>query len=147
MARRAQSGFTLLEVVVAFVVLALILSTAFQVFATGLARAGALEAQSQALALAQSQLATVGIEHEIKEGEVRGETKDRRYRWLVKTVPYEEPLPQPAPGSPPNAVVAPPQATYSLYRIDVVVQWDGTDGGVRDLRLATLQLGPRIPKP
>ena len=145
MRTRSQSGFTLLEVVVAFVVLALVLSSVFQIFSSGLARAGELETHSQALALAQSRIAGMGVEQEIKEGELRGETQDRRYRWLVKTSRHEEAQPQAAPGAQPGAAPsAPPQSTFSLYRIDVVVEWDSANGTVKDLRLATLQLGPRI---
>jgi len=140
MSARSQTGFTLLEVVVAFVVLALTLSTVFQVFSTGLARAGDLEEHSQALAIAQSKLAGAGVEEPVKEGEVRGETQDRHYRWLVKTVRHVElPAPVASAAAPPA-----PQSTYSLYRVEVVVEWTTATGVVRNVQLATLQLGPRI---
>ena len=71
---RQQAGFTLLEVVIAFVVLALTLSVVFEIFSTWLARASDLSDRSQALAIARSRLAGVGIEEGIKEGEARGES-------------------------------------------------------------------------
>ncbi len=46
---RFSRGFTLIEVVVAFVLLGLVLSTGYEVFSEGLARAGALEERSRAL--------------------------------------------------------------------------------------------------
>ena len=138
MRARGESGFTLLEVVIAFVVLALVLSTVFQIFSTGLARAGDMEEQGLALSIAQSALAAAGVENGVAEGETQGESGDRRYRWVVKIARYEE---QPAPDAP-NA--AAPQSTFSLYRVDVAVQWSAADGRARDLHLAKLQLGPRV---
>lgn len=146
MPARRQSGFTLLEVVVAFVVLALTLSTVFEVFSTGLARAGDLEEHSKALAIAQSKLSGAGVEEPIKEGELRGATRDRHYRWLVKTARHQEP-PAPGAGAAGTAPAPSPQSTYSLYRIDVVVEWTTATGAVRNVQLATLELGPRIATP
>src|SRR6266702_3782780 len=79
-AKRA-AGFTLIEVVVAFVLLTLILATSFEIFTTGFARAGLLEEQSRALVIAQSRLAAAGVEETLKEGETRGESEDRRFQW------------------------------------------------------------------
>jgi len=135
MRSRRQAGFTLLEVVVAFVVLALTLTTVFQIFSTGLARAGDLDERSQALAVAQSRLAGAGVEEAVKEGETRGESADRRFRWVLKTVRHEEALAEGA---------AAPQSTFSLYRVEATVAWSGADGRERDLRLSTLLLGPRF---
>ena len=61
-----QRGFTLIEVVAAFVLLAVVLGMAFEVFSAGLARAGQLEDRSRALAIAQSQLALTGVEQVLK---------------------------------------------------------------------------------
>ena len=134
---RAQDGFTLLEVVVAFVVLALTLVTVFQVFSAGLSRAADLEEYSQALSLAQAKVAGVGVEETIKEGEMAGESKDRRYRWSVKVARHQEAAPATGQAAP-----ATPQATFGLYRIDVRVGWRAADGRDRDVSLSTLQLGP-----
>jgi general secretion pathway protein I len=135
MPSRHQSGFTLLEVVVAFVVLALALSTVFQIFSAGLARTGHFEEQSQALSIAQSALALAGAEEGIKEGETRGESADRRYRWTVRSARHDEP---PAPGADRSPR---PQSTFSLYRVEVDVAWSGADGRAHDLRLAKLLIG------
>ena len=47
--RARQSGFTLVEIVVAFVMLSLVLATSYQIFTTGMQRAGDLEDSSRAL--------------------------------------------------------------------------------------------------
>ena len=134
-ARAQQGGFTLLEVVVAFVLLALTLVTVFQIFSTGLARAGELDEHSRALVVAQSRIATVGMEEKL-EGptETRGESEDRKYRWTLTVAPYEEP---PEAGSPQ------PMSSLQMYRVDAVVSWDGSDGRTRNLKLSTLTLGTK----
>lgn len=130
---RSQSGFTLLEVVVAFVVLSLVLSVVFEVFSTWLSRTAMLAEQSQALAIAQSRLAAVGIEEPVKEGETGGESADRRFHWSVKVTLHGERA----------AANAPLQSTYALYRAESSVRWVGADGRERTIALANLQLGPR----
>ncbi|HXN16094.1 MAG TPA: prepilin-type N-terminal cleavage/methylation domain-containing protein [Usitatibacter sp.] len=133
MTRRRASGFTLIEVVVAFVLLSLILTSAFEIFSAGLARAGALEDQSGALTIAQSKLAQAGAEETLKEGERQGETDDRRYRWTVTV----------ARAVADNPSQPPPPGAYTLYRVEAQVEWRGADGRDRHLALATLELGPR----
>jgi len=123
-----QRGFTLIEVVVAFVLLAAVLGVGFQIFSTGLSRTGALEERSRALAVAQSQLGAAGVEETLKEGTTSGESEDRRYQWtrtITKTTEGVDPS-KPAPSA------------YALYRIDVVVTWTGSDGRPQALPLSTL---------
>jgi len=139
-ARAQQGGFTLLEVVVAFVLLALTLVTVFQIFSTGLARAGELDEHSRALVLAQSRLATVGLEEKLEgPSEKRGESEDRKYRWSLTVQPYEE---APEPGTTGQPVQ--PMSSLQMYRVDALVTWDGSDGRTRNLRLSTLTLGAKL---
>jgi general secretion pathway protein I len=133
-AREKDRGFTLIEVVVAFVLLALVLSSAFEIFSTGLARAGALDERSRALLIAQSRLADVGIEEALKEGESRGESEDRAYQWTVTVTRSDE-------GADPAKPA--PSAIYSLYRIDVRVTWHGADTRDHALALSTLTIATR----
>jgi general secretion pathway protein I len=130
---RRCKGFTLIEVVVAFVLLTLVLATAFEIFSTGLARAGQLEDQSRALVIAQSQLAAAGVEEALKEGETRGESDDRRFHWTVTVTRTDEGA---EPGKPVPSV-------YQLYRIDVRVAWQGADTRERNLALSTLGIWTR----
>jgi general secretion pathway protein I len=134
-ARGHQAGFTLLEVVVAFVLLALTLVTVFQIFSTGLARASELDEHSRAIVLAQSRLATVGVEQKL-EGATQssGESEDRKFRWSLDVQPYEEP---PEPGAPQ------PMSSLQMYRVEATVTWDGSDRRTRNLRMSTLALGTK----
>ncbi len=133
MGARRERGFTLIEVVAAFVLLSLVLASAFQIFTTGLQRAGELEDYSRALVVAQSKLAAAGLDGPLEEGETRGESEDRRYRWAFAVRRGEENV---DPGGPAVSL-------FNLYRLDVRVEWDGSDGRARHVELATLLLGPR----
>ncbi len=125
-----QRGFTLIEVVVAFVLLAVVLTLAFEVFSAGLARAGQFEDRSQALMIAQSQLASAGVETAMREGASQGESADHHFQWSTRITRTDEGL---RPGQ------AAPSA-YVLYRIDVLVTWQDSQGRPQGLPLSTLAI-------
>jgi general secretion pathway protein I len=127
---RRQRGFTLIEVVVAFVLLALVLSVSLEIFSKGMARAGDLDDRARALVVAQSQLAFAGAEEALKEGVTSGATDDRRFQWTV-TVRRADDL---ATGTDGTA----PSSAYALYRVDVRVAWRGADEREHALDLTTL---------
>jgi general secretion pathway protein I len=128
----SQRGFTLVEIVVAFVLLSLVLVSSFELFTSGMRRAGNLDERSQALAVAQSQLALAGMEIPLKEGQHAGQTEDGRYRWTLAITRFEEAAQQPN---------QPLLSAYGLYRVETVVSWTGADGRAQSISLATLELG------
>ena len=132
--RRREAGFTLIEVVVAFVLLSLVLMTSFEVFTGGMRRAADLEDYSRALLIAQSRLTAAGTEEQFKEGEAQGQSDDQRYRWATIIRRTDEGVP--AEGQPNNN-------PYQLFRVDVKVSWAGADSREHSLTLSTLGLGPR----
>lgn len=127
---RGQRGFTLIEVVVAFVLLALVLSVSLEIFSKGMARAGDLDDRARALVVAQSQLAYAGAEEPLKEGVTSGATEDRRFQWTVSVRRADEI----ATGA--DGVAA--SSAYALYRVDVHVGWRGADEREHALDLSTL---------
>jgi len=133
--RKRQRGFTLIEIVVAFVMLALVLVTSFEIFTGGMRRAAELEDYSRALLIAQSKIAAAGAEEPFKEGDTQGDTEDRRFHWIVAIRRTEEGMP--AAGQPNNN-------PYVLFRVDVRVGWVGGDTRERSLALSTLGLGSRL---
>ena len=133
MNRRGEKGFTLIEVVVAFVLLALVMSTALEIFSAGLARAGRLDERSRALVIAQSRMAMVGVEETLKEGVTSGESEDRKFQWTVTVARTGE---GEDPGKPAPSV-------YALYRIDVRITWRGADTREQALALSTLGVWTR----
>ena len=110
-----------------------VLAVGFEIFSSGLRRAGELDAQARALVIAQSHLAAAGTEELFKEGETRGE--DGPFRWSVTIQRSDEG--QGAPGQPPNSA-------YQLFRVDVRVEWISVDARTRSISLSTLGLGSRV---
>jgi general secretion pathway protein I len=131
--RDRAAGFTLIEVVVAFVLLALVLVTAFEVFATGMSRAGDLDDRSRALAIAQSKLAAAGTEEMFREGQLQGDSEDRRFHWTTLVTRSEE-------GQDPSR---PMQTAFILFRVDTRVDWRTAAGRDQSIALSTLGLGQR----
>lgn len=136
MSLRAQRGFTLVEIVVAFVLLALVLSTGFEIFSAGLKRAGDLEDQSRAIVIAQAKLAAAGLDAPLAEGVTQGESEDGHFHWTLAVSPSNE-------GMPPPEQPQPGPGTFMLYRVDVRVAWAGADQRNRAYSLAGLAIGQR----
>jgi general secretion pathway protein I len=130
-----QRGFTLVEIVVAFVLLSAVLMTGFEIFSQGLRRAGDLDDEARAIVIAQSKLAAAGTEALFKEGSSQGQSEDGRFRWSVVIQRTDEG--SAGPGQPVNNA-------YQLYRVDVRVEWSTIDSRTRAIELATLGLGSRI---
>ena len=131
----SQRGFTLVEVVVAFVLLTLVLSVSFEIFSRGMARAGDLDDRARALVIAQSRLGLAGLEEGWKEGVTNGESEDRRYQWSL-TVRRADEIATGSDGKPPSSA-------YALYRVDVHVGWHGADGREHSIDLGTLATGAK----
>jgi general secretion pathway protein I len=130
----ASRGFSLLEVLVAFVVLSLALVVLAQIFSGGLRRTGDMAEYAQALSVAESALASAGVEDAYKEGDTRGDSPDRRFRWTRSVRLWLDPDADPSVQDISRAL---------LYRIEVRVDWQGADGRDRNLAFSTLRVGPR----
>lgn len=84
--KRSQ-GFSLLEVLVAFTITALLLTVLFQTFASGLRAARLSETYTHAILLAQGKLAELSVEETLVEGAQEGNFDDT-YRWQTQITPY-----------------------------------------------------------
>lgn len=122
----AERGFSLLEIVVAFTLMALSLAVLMQAFGGGVRLMGNAERLAQAASLAQSQLARVGTEVPLAEGEYQGEWL--AYRWQIKVAPFS--LPPPLAEHP----------RWQLFQIDVAVNWVEASRQ-RAYRLTTVRVG------
>jgi general secretion pathway protein I len=125
-----SNGFTLLEIVVAFTLMALVISVLLSVFSGGLQGLGLAEEYSRASSLAESTLSRVGADIALKEGETRGTEADR-FRWSVQIKPFEV---EPEAQGQPQAIMA-----VQLMEVQVVVTWDDY-GRNREIKLHTLRL-------
>jgi general secretion pathway protein I len=129
---RRQKGFTLIEVVCAFVILSLVLATSYQIFSSGLQRAGDLEDYSRALVIAQSQLEQASFGETFDDGQTGGESEDHRFRWTVSVSRYEDTTEnKPATAQPVTQAFVP-------VRIAVRVTWRTAADREKNLDLATL---------
>lgn len=83
-------GFSLLEVLVAFTILGIALTVLMQVFSTGLRNITVGEDYTRAVLLAESRLASVGVEEPLQEGEQSGSFDGPQgYRWRVVISLYD----------------------------------------------------------
>ena len=130
--RARQQGFTLLEVLVAFALLALALTLVLGAL-SGAARQVRQSADSSRATLhAQSLLAQLGSGEALKPGQREGDFDRGRYHWTLEVSPFADPFASRAqldPGAP------------QLLDVRLLVRW-GTERG-QSLQWRTLRLAPR----
>lgn len=121
-----QGGFSLLEVLVAFSILALSLGVLLRIFSGDGRLAGQAEEHSRAVALAQSLLAGAGVETPLRPGATGGNIDG--YEWAMSVTPFV-----------PSGVSLPEQQPFKPYWVAVAVEW-GDGGDRRSFDLGTLRL-------
>ena len=84
---RAQAGFTLIEVMAAFAIFAVLFGVMLQILSTSISNTRRSGDFTQAALLAQSRLDMVGIEGLPEPGRYNGEFNDE-YRWDMVIEPY-----------------------------------------------------------
>ena len=117
----AGSGFTLVEVLVSFIILAMFLGALYQTFSSGLKGAGRSEEYSAAVMQAESLLAAAGVSILLAEGDRNGQFADG-HRWRMIVEPTVD-----AKKSQNGSPVA--------YDVTVVVSW----GAEQTVRLRTIK--------
>jgi general secretion pathway protein I len=128
-----SAGFTLLEVLVALVILGLVVGASATVMRNGVASHSIASDVDTALAIANSRLAAAGVTHRLREGVTAG-TVASRFHWQESVAPYKDPATH-APDAP---------EAFRLYRVAVAVAWpEGAHR--RRLVLATLRLARVTP--
>ena len=131
-----QRGFSLLEILVAFTILALSLGVLMQIFSGSLSNADVTRDQAQAVLLAQSLLASAGVEATLVPGESAG-VLDDKFRWVLRVSPFVQ---EPRPGE--TAAVRSP-LPLDLWEVAVRVAWGGDSRlPERALTLTTLRVQP-----
>lgn len=129
-------GFTLLEVLAAFVVLAVSLAALLQVFSGGLRDAQLADEYARAVMIAQSRLAGFTASEKLEEGATSG--RHGEFSWSLAAKPYDERQ---------ENAEADRNREYNLrvrlLRVESRVAWRAADGRDREVVLATLELGAK----
>lgn len=122
---RYQAGFTLLEVLVAFVILASMLGVVLNLNSLALDSTARAAERQQALLLAQSQLDRVLAKRELRLGRETGRFEDERFEWELRVKRFDFPDWDPSV-----------ESVSEPYEIELSVYWDRE----KSLTLNTLRL-------
>lgn len=130
--RRGARGYTLLEVVIAFGVLALALTMLLGILTNSSRQVRWSGDAGRAALLAESLLDRVDVEGPLREGRRDGQLEDGRYRWTLDVRRWRDPATVGAPVDP---------AAPRLLQLDLVMQWG--EGMPRErVQLRSLRLAP-----
>jgi general secretion pathway protein I len=141
-----QRGFTLLEVMLAFVMLAAAMGVLISMLSNGLGQVSQAQRETEATLYAQSLIDQIGVLEPVVPERRTGEFDRGRYRYQLDVSEVDDPAPVPVP---PDAVATRPvSAGPKVYRIALAVSW-GTDKAGQRLQFVTLrarnkpQFGPQ----
>lgn len=121
-------GFTLLEVLIAFTLVAFVLTGAMQIYFGGLRSTTIAEQRVVASMLAQSKLAEMAAKQPILPA-IESGLSDTGYRWKAEARKHWELATEAVEGNP-----------VVLYQLEVTVEW-GPIARPRNFKLATLRIG------
>lgn len=130
---RTARGFSLIEVLVAFGLLAGGLGLLIAILSAGMQQVRWAQAHSEAVQVARSALDTMGRLEPLQPGRTSGEVLQGRYSWVLDIEPWEDDMQPAAFGELQDAV-----RTAALYRIDLELRW-GDEGPRERLRMSTLR--------
>lgn len=130
---RRHSGFSLLEILVAFSIMGLALTLVMRIFGSGVNAAVTAEDYTLAVQIAESLMARTGVEAPLQIGE-NGGVEGGAYRWSVSVFPAV--LPGPVPLSAPADAQ---QTLAELFEVSVRVSWGESNGSQRQLVLNSLK--------
>ena len=124
-----QQGFSLLEILIAFSILALSLGILLKIFSAGFNTAVVAEDYTAAVQIAESLMAKTGVETPLQANQASG-MENEKYHWLVEVTPFEF--------NPEN--VDPTALTAVLFKVKVTVSWGDDNVNDRQIELTTLKL-------
>lgn len=127
----SQQGFSLLEVLVAFSILAISLSVILNIFSTGVRAALLAEEYTIAVQLAESLMAKTGKETDLSIADSEGDHQDK-FKWQVTVLSFD-------PGIDGFDVEV---SAWQVYQIQIRVYWLAGKNE-REVTLQTLKLAAR----
>ena len=129
--RRTSRGFTLLEVMLAFVVFALSFATVLEIMAGSMRSVRRASDDTQVALFAQSIMDLVGTEIPIEEGQFNGMGMDR-YEWRLDIYLYD------VSDEDMRSQELAEMSGIELYRVDLDINWD-VGRRQRDLHFSTMR--------
>jgi general secretion pathway protein I len=129
--RRGQGGYTLIEVVVAFALLAFAMALLLGAMTNATRQVRAAGEYGRAALHAQSLLDQTGIGEALQPGRRDGRLENGRYRWEMEVRPWRD------PGAPP--ATAPILGAPQMMELELILRW-GEGGPRQTLRVQTLRL-------
>jgi general secretion pathway protein I len=127
-----QRGYTLVEVLVAFAILALALTLLLGTLSGAAQQVRWADEAGRAGLHAESLLAQLGVAEALQPGHRQGTFEQGRYRWSLELAPYEDPL------LPPPDRIDP--AAPRLLQLSLRVQWGEGGDPRRRIELHSLRL-------
>lgn len=116
-ARRAARGFTLLEVLLAFVIFALSFATVMEIMAGSMRSTTRARADSEVALLAQSLMDMAGTEAPLQEGSLAGEAPGG-YQWQMAITAYQ------TEAGDERILELAERSGIQLYWVDLDINWD-----------------------
>ena len=134
---RRDAGFTLLEVLVAFIIAALALAALFSAGLGGLRAASVSGRYTEAVSRAESHLAAASIGDALTAGDRQGD-EGNGFHWRVRVTPTATTAP--VPGADRSTPL------LALYAVSAAVSWE-EGGRTRSVQLDTMRAGSAPPPP
>ncbi len=128
-----QRGFSLLEILIAFSILAVSLSILLNIFSLGVNNASVAEDYTNAVQIAESLMAKTGIESPLQVGKTEGVSYEK-YHWYINVQPFE---------FNPEGIDNTTSST-TLFKVSVIVNWGNDDFHTREVKLVTLKLVNKV---
>ena len=108
-----------------------------QIFSSGVNGAALADRYAKATMYAESKLASVGIESDLKESATSGKFDDD-FAWALLVRPYQDPVPKEQ-----SVVDYEKLMVTQLYEVELRVSFTTDDRRERVVNLSTLRLGPK----
>ncbi len=136
---RAHKGFSLLEILVAFAIMAVALTLVLRIFGSGVNAAMVSEDYTLAVQIAESLMARTGVEAPLQSGEFSGIEGDR-FAWHITLAPVEGPAVARQRRFSSQQAQEMAQPAVKMMRIKVEVSWGDEGQTPRSLELVSLKL-------
>jgi len=133
--RQRAGGFTLLEVMLAFVIFALSFATVLEIMAGSMRSVSRASDDTEVALLAQSLMDLVGNEIPVEEGEYGDRSMDR-YEWQMTLTLYDAIDESESVGLSTQELAE--MSGIELYRVDLYIDWE-SGRRQRDLHFSTIR--------